>query len=56
MPMGGEIVSLMMKSGSTVRSRAAPLLPPAILSLYCVEREGVIVLPMHTSFFGQGDC
>ena len=55
-PIGGEIVSLMMKSRSTVRSRAAPLLPPAILNLYCVDRDEVIVLPLHTSFFVQGVC
>ena len=56
-PMGGEIESLMMKSGSTVRLRAVPLLPPAILILHCVGEDRVIVLSIHTSFFSMHkDC
>ena len=55
-PMGGEIVSLMMKSWCTVRSRAVPFLPPAILILYSVENDRVIVLSIHTSFFVHKDC
>ena len=32
-PCGGDIVSLIMKSGSTVKSLVAPLLHPVILNL-----------------------